>query len=170
MDDSRNTEPSALAARSACNGDPRWTRWPTEDIRAPLRAGAVATDRNASVLRRRFHNWLALDVSPDLLDDLVLAVYEAMANVVEHGYAGRPDGPGPLRLEAHRGRGHVLVTVADEGRWRTPTGERSRSRGLPLMRLLTHDVHIVAGHRGTVVRLWADVPPTPHSPPDSEPC
>lgn len=26
------------------------------------------------------------------------------------------------------------------------------------MRRLTHDVHIVTGHRGTVVRLWAEVP------------
>lgn len=160
MDDSDNSEPSAttLAARSACNGDPRWTRRSPGDIRAPLRAKVVATYRNASVLRHRFHHWLALDVSPELLDDLVLAVYEAMANVAEHGYAGRPDGPGPLRLEAHRGGGHVLVTVADEGSWRAPTGERSRSRGLPLIRRLTHDVHIVTGHQGTFVRLWAEAP------------
>lgn len=172
MDDSGNTDPSATtpAARSACNGDPRWTRRSTGDIRAPLRAGVVATHRNASVLRRRFHHWLALDVSPELLDDLVLAVYEALANVAEHGYADRPDGPGPLRLEAHRDSGHVLVTVADEGSWRAPTGERSRGRGLPLMRRLTNDVHIVAGHRGTVVRLWAEVPPARPSPPDRVPC
>ncbi len=117
----------------------------------------VATDRNASMARRRFRDWLTPDVSSDLLDDLVLAVYEAMANAVEHGYADQPDGPGPVLLLARRGSGQVQITVSDEGSWRAPTGQRFRGRGLPLMRLLTDDVHIVAGHGGTVVRLRAEV-------------
>jgi serine/threonine-protein kinase RsbW len=115
----------------------------------------VATDSNASMARRRFRDWLTLDVSSDLLDDLVLAVYEAMTNAVEHGYADQPEGP--VRLQARRGSGHVQITVSDEGSWRAPTGQRFRGRGLPLMRLLTHDVHIVAGHGGTVVQLRAAV-------------
>lgn len=117
----------------------------------------VATDRNASMARRRFRDWLTLDVCSDRLEDLVLAVYEAMTNAVEHGYADQPDEPGPVRLQARRGSGQVQITVSDEGSWRAPTGQRFRGRGLTLMRLLTHDVHIVAGHGGTVVRLRAEV-------------
>ncbi len=117
----------------------------------------VGTDRNASVARRRFRDWLALDVSSDQLEDLVLAVYEALANAVEHGYANQRDAPGPVRLHARRGAGQVVITVSDDGSWRAPTGQRFRGRGLTLMRLLTHDVHIVAGHGGTVVRLRAEV-------------
>lgn len=130
----------------------------------------VATHRNASAARRRFHDWLAVDVSSDLLGDLVLAVYEAIANAVEHSYAGQPDGPGPLRLHARRGSGQVLITVSDEGSWRAPTGERFRGRGLQLMRLLTHDLHVVAGHGGTVVCLWAEGSPAPRlvEPPASD--
>jgi serine/threonine-protein kinase RsbW len=117
----------------------------------------VATDRNASMARRRLRDWLTLDVASDLLDDLVLAVYEAMTNAVEHGYADQPHRPGSVRLQARRGSGQVQITVADEGSWRASTGQRFRGRGLALMRLLTHDVHIVSGHGGTVVRLWAEV-------------
>jgi hypothetical protein len=35
----------------------------------------------------------------DMFDDLVLAVYEAIANTVDHAYAQLPE-PGPVRLIA----------------------------------------------------------------------
>ncbi|MGB8995472.1 MAG: ATP-binding protein [Pseudonocardiaceae bacterium] len=136
---------------------PRRISEPFDDVRPPLRIHVVATDHNVSVARRRFRDWLVFDVSSNLLDDLVLVVHEAMANAVEHGYAEQPGGP--VRLHARRGRGQVLITVSDEGRWRAPTGERYRGHGLPLMRLLTHDVDVVTGPGGTVVRLWAETAP-----------
>ncbi|MGH3972929.1 MAG: ATP-binding protein [Pseudonocardiaceae bacterium] len=143
--------------------DPRWVRQPTADIRTPLRAEVVATTRNATVLRRRFRDWLVLDLPTNVVDDLVLAVYEAIANAAEHAYANHADGPGPVRLEAHRAADHVLISVSDEGRWRTPTGVGCRSRGIPLMRLLAQNVHTRCGHRGTVVHFRVELPASfPH--------
>jgi anti-sigma regulatory factor (Ser/Thr protein kinase) len=156
MDDSGNNE------------DPRWIRQPTEDVRAALRAEAVATAHNATALRRLLHDWLAVDLPTNVVDDLVLAGYEAIANASEHAYAGHTDGPGLVRLEAHRAADHILITVADQGRWRAPTGAGFRGRGIPLMRLLTQNVHTRCDHSGTVVHLRAELPPTCLSPPASD--
>jgi anti-sigma regulatory factor (Ser/Thr protein kinase) len=163
MDESSNTVPgheaTTLAARSAHNGDLHWTRQPTKDIRTPLRVEAVATAHNATALRRQFRDWLTLDLPTNVVDDLVLAVYEAIANAAEHAYLNHADGPGSVRLEAHRAADHILVTVSDQGRWRTPTDGRSRGRGISLMRLLTQHVHTRCDHRGTVVHLRVELPP-----------
>lgn len=156
------------AARFGTNGDARWASQPLEDVRAPLLVEAIATNYNTTQLRHRFHDWLALDVPIDVVDDVVLAVYEAISNTAEHAYTGHTDGPGPVRLEAHRAVHHVIITVSDEGTWRAPTGERFRSRGLPLMRLLTLDVRIVRNHDGTVVHLRAEIPPVTLPPHDGE--
>jgi anti-sigma regulatory factor (Ser/Thr protein kinase) len=139
---------------------PRWLSEPFDDVRPPLQMQMVATARNISLARRRLRDWLTVDVSSELVEDLVLAVYEAMANAVEHGYADCPHGP--VRLQARRSSAHILITVSDDGSWRVPTTDRFRGRGLPLMRLLTEDVHIAAGPAGTVVRLWAEAARTSH--------
>jgi len=139
---------------------PRWLSEPFDDVRPPLQMQTVATALNISLARRRLRDWLTVDVSSELVEDLVLAVYEAMANAVEHGYADCPHGP--VRLQARRSSAHILITVSDDGSWRVPTTDRFRGRGLPLIRLLTEDVHIAAGPAGTVVRLWAEAARTSH--------
>jgi serine/threonine-protein kinase RsbW len=139
---------------------PCWLSEPFDDVRPPLQIQMVATARNASLARHRLRDWLTADVCSELVEDLVLAVYEAMANAVEHGYADCPHGP--VRLQARRSNGHVLITVSDDGSWRAPTDDRFRGRGLPLMRLLADDVHIAAGPGGTVVRLRAEAAPAPY--------
>lgn len=128
---------------------------PGRDARPALRTEATATEHNAAELRRRFHDWLALDTAVGIVDDLVLVVYEAVANAVEHAYAGHTDGPGPVRLEAHRADGHVLITVTDAGTWRAPTGDRFRGRGLTLMRHLAQEVTVESDYNGTVVHVRA---------------
>jgi anti-sigma regulatory factor (Ser/Thr protein kinase) len=45
--------------------------------------------------------------------DLLAAVDEAAANVIEHGYLGKT--PGPLRLAAFLEPGEVRVRIEDEG-------------------------------------------------------
>ena len=64
---------------------------------------------------RRVADRLAIDVTRELLDDLALAVYEAIANMTEHAYPDHADGHGPVRLAAHRSHDGVLITIADEG-------------------------------------------------------
>lgn len=146
------TPPAGLLAHSFDNDVPR-TRPP---------GTSLSTARSATWLRHEFSAWLALDVTSELLDDLVTAVYEAAANVAEHAYADHPAGPGPVRLGAHRYYDAVQITIADDGIWRAVTGEPLRSRGLPLMRELMHEVHVDRGPGGTVVHLRTEIaPPTP---------
>ncbi|MQA15164.1 MAG: ATP-binding protein [Pseudonocardiaceae bacterium] len=133
--------------------DNRGTGRPPGDARPPLRVEEIATARSAARLRQQCHDWLILDVPSSVVDDLLLVVYEALANAAEHAYVDHTDGPGPLRLEARRTDGHILITVSDEGSWRAPTGDRFRGRGLPLMRHLAQDVRVASGHDGTVVAL-----------------
>lgn len=45
---------------------------------------------------------------------LVLAVDEACANIVEHGYAGRKPGPIGISFDAEAGR--IVMTITDRGR------------------------------------------------------
>lgn len=151
MDDSANTELGPA---------PRWTRQQGVDIRAPLRCEVVATGHNATALRRRFHDWLAVDLPPAVVGDVVLAVYEAIVNAAEHAYADHADGPGPVCLEAHRAADHLLITVSDQGHWRRPDAGGSRGRGIPLMRRLIQHTHTRCDHSGTVVHLRAELPPT----------
>lgn len=140
-------------ARSAQGAHPRLAGTSYPDARPPLRAETAATARNAAELRHQFHEWLALDTAADLVDDLGLVVYEAVANAVEHAYADCTDGSGTVRLEAHRTDGQVLIIVTDEGTWRAATGDSFRGRGLQLMRHLTDEVTIDSDRDGTVVRL-----------------
>lgn len=146
-------------AQPTRTGDLARIRPPRRSVRADLHVDAVATDRNATRLRHELADWLAVDVPPEVLDDLVLAVYEAIANAAEHAYAGHPDGPGQMLLEAYRADDHVVVVVTDWGAWRTQPHDPSRRRGVPLMRLLTQDLDIERTSDGTVVHLSADILP-----------
>ncbi len=137
-----------------------------DEARPDLHIDTLATERNASQLRRVLHDWLLIDIPDGILDDLVLVVYEALANVVEHAYVDHSDGPGPLQLRARRTDHHVVITVTDEGTWRAPTDDRFRGRGLSLMRRLIENVSIDHDHHGTVVHLLADVRIADGTPPD----
>ena len=60
---------------------------------------------------------------------LVLAIDEALANVIKHGYQGRPDQPITITLSAVKaddGRRGIAVTVRDKGRQVDPKTIRSR--------------------------------------------
>jgi anti-sigma regulatory factor (Ser/Thr protein kinase) len=129
----------------------------------PLELCALATTENAAVLRRRFRVWVGELTDADTADDLALAVYEALANVVDHAYVERGD-PGLMTLWSAvscplaTGR-DLVVTVIDEGAWRPSDGPGWRGRGLPLMRELMHATAVLSGEEGTTVQLRRRIAP-----------
>lgn len=149
-------------------GVPDWTADQAPDIRAPLTITAPADGSTASWARHEFNAWLAIDVpAGELFDDLVLAVYETLANAADHAYLDTDTGP--MQLLARRSRTALHVTVTDRGTWRTPASPTTaaptvRGRGLPLIRVLVHDVHLELGPRGTTVHLRTPLPPPAEGP------
>lgn len=140
---------------------PAWVADTVRDTRTALRLDTVADATGATRVRREFTTWLGIDVENNVCEDIVLAVYEALANAAEHAYDGHPDGPGTMWLTAHRAQRYVRVRVADRGQWRPDAGSASRGRGLELMRSLMTHVHLSSDAHGTVVQLRTAVPPSP---------
>ena len=147
------------------NAVPSWAVERVREIRDRLDVSGPATGATAASVRRAFATWLAVDLAAgDLVDDLVLVVYEALANAADHAY--RHTIAGPVRLLARRTRRAVHVTVADRGTWRAaadaePGAVAVRGRGLALIRLLMPDVHVECTPGGTTVHMRAAVPATP---------
>jgi serine/threonine-protein kinase RsbW len=136
---------------------------------APLELCALSTTEDAAMMRRRFRSWVGPLTDPDTADDLALAVYEALANVVDHAYAERGT-PGLMTLWAvvsHpllTGR-DLVVTVLDEGAWRPSNGSGWRGRGLPLMRELMHSTAVLSDDAGTTVQLRRRIAPAQQAQP-----
>ena len=97
----------------------------------------------------------ALPLSPDRRDEVILAVGEAAANVVEHAYHDAPE-PGVVDVTFWTESDALCVEVRDHGRWREPApGDLPHGYGLGivLMRRLIDCVLIHHDHRGTNVLL-----------------
>lgn len=112
-----------------------------------------ASPHEVAALRRALDAWLVdQGVPTDTQRDLVLAVSEVVANAAEHAYAF--DGVGTIRVDVRReDNGALAASVADDGRWREPSGRPERGRGLLIVRALVPEVSIAAEARGTVVHL-----------------
>jgi anti-sigma regulatory factor (Ser/Thr protein kinase) len=125
-----------------------------EAVRRSLAATLVAP----SLVRRFFRAWLdELRWPAQDSEDLVLAVSEAVSNVVDHAY---PEGsPGDVLVEAwcrpgKNGDRFVEVRVRDRGTWRPPPiWHENRRRGLQLMRACTSAMRVKGTDGGTVVEL-----------------
>ena len=104
------------------------------------------------VLRADLRHWLgSLSLSGDDVDDVLLAVGEAVTNAIEHGHSR--DGR-PIDFHAHRRGSSFDFTISDGGRWQAARpNDGQRGRGLVLMRSLMDDVTIDKGQTGTVVTL-----------------
>ncbi|MFJ7216305.1 ATP-binding protein [Amycolatopsis sp. NPDC098790] len=116
-------------------------------------------------LRRLRHDlmaWvLAAGVDEARAQDIVLASYEALANVADHAYDG--GGPGVVDLDAAVHPDRIEVIISDHGRWRTPVVDPRpvslRGRGLLLLRASADRADIASGEAGTVVTLAWDLAP-----------
>ncbi|RSM36111.1 ATP-binding protein [Amycolatopsis balhimycina DSM 5908] len=115
------------------------------------------------VLRRLRHDlmaWvLAAGVDETRAQDIVLASYEALANVADHAYDGSGSGVVDLDAAVHPDR--IEVVIRDHGRWRIPVADLRpvsvRGRGLLLLRASADRADITSGDEGTVVTLAWDL-------------
>ena len=79
-----------------------------------------------------------------LLNQVALAVTEAVSNTVRHAYAGRH--PGSIFLRASLDSATLEVTVRDEGTGIQPKPKSDgMGMGIPLMARLADDLQIVSG-------------------------
>ncbi len=105
-------------------------------------------------LRRLVHRWTRAAVADDEVgESIVLAVDEAVSNVVEHAYR---DVAGAVQvLAVPRPCGHgVAVVVEDQGIWAAPAADPGfRGRGLALIDELTDHHSLTASATGTTIRM-----------------
>jgi anti-sigma regulatory factor (Ser/Thr protein kinase) len=111
----------------------------------------------------------AIDLLPEVLDDIATAVTEAANNVVLHAYRG---DSGPLEVDIHIAAGCIEVVVRDEGvgLHHTPdyvfqeadeSGERNLELGLPVIQALADSVEFHSrASGGTEVRMEFVTPET----------
>jgi serine/threonine-protein kinase RsbW len=105
-----------------------------------------------SAIRADTRAWLgALDLAAETVDDLVLAVNEAVANVIDHAYGS---GGGSVDLRFRTEGRTVCLDITDQGVWRPPApGSDGRGHGVRVMRGVVDSVSIEHDERGTRVRL-----------------
>ncbi len=111
-----------------------------------------AEARQLSGIRAHTRAWLSnLGLDADVVSDVVMAVNEAVSNVVEHAY---PSGGGTVDLIFSAEADLVGVEVVDHGRWRTPAELGIGSGfGITIMKQVLDSVAIRRGEHGTRVQL-----------------
>ncbi|WP_245724552.1 ATP-binding protein [Micromonospora citrea] len=113
---------------------------------------------SAAAMRRDVRTSLeAVDVDPDIVQDLLLAASEAVNNAVEH--AQRPSRP-EVRVRLRVADGTVRISVRDFGTWRDRRPAMDRGRGATLMNAHA-DVRMVSTAEGTTVTIERHLPPAP---------
>lgn len=110
-----------------------------------------ADPRLGSDIRHALHDWLgSLPLSAEQVADVVLAVDEAVENVIKHAYDS--DRLGSAELVLWTEPGTLCIEVIDYGEWRAPAGDR-QGLGIPMMERLVESVVIHYDDRGTRVLL-----------------
>ena len=120
--------------------------------------------------RAAIAEWLALLHWPrDDADDLILAVNEAVTNVIEHAYPATH--PGSLGLHAWCGPGsapatrRATVTITDLGEWDHTHGAldhaNRKGHGLTVMSACTAETRVKRSAHGTTVTLISNDVPIP---------
>ncbi|MGB3771381.1 MAG: ATP-binding protein [Rhodococcus sp. (in: high G+C Gram-positive bacteria)] len=110
--------------------------------------------------RVHFGRWLEqLELDSTKTYDIILAVYEAMANVVEHAYRsqGATATPNVFDLNATLEDSRLEVAVVDHGTWSDAVPGPLRGRGLPLIETLSDDVTVASAESGTTVTMAWDI-------------
>jgi serine phosphatase RsbU (regulator of sigma subunit)/anti-sigma regulatory factor (Ser/Thr protein kinase) len=109
-----------------------------------------ARARSLTMIRRAMGRWLEdLEVPQIVHKEIVMAVHEASANVIEHAYG---PGGGTITITAKHEEDQVEVLVRDSGSWRG-SSRGDRGNGLRLMRGLMDHVKVDTSEAGTVTTL-----------------
>lgn len=112
-----------------------------------------------SVARDKVRTWLrANGWTQPHIDDMVLAINEAVSNSIEHGYGVDADdmaGIGTVELRGEITDHHITFTVRDHGKWRPPVEDpkSTRGQGIRLMRACVERVTVEGTDDGTTVVL-----------------
>jgi serine/threonine-protein kinase RsbW len=118
-----------------------------------------AEPSGVATVREELGRWLLqeFDLDSIRLNDVVLAVYEALANAAEFAYLTTATRGGvTLQVEHDSASATLTLTVTDEGRWREidPNERRlARGRGLPLIKGLADQASIDTSDAGTTVQM-----------------
>ena len=112
-------------------------------LRIPSDVGAL------DLVRDSMRTWLVgASLTGADAQDVVLAVWEACANAIEHG---GDSGTDYVDIRAELSDESVRVSIADSGRWRPPTETEDRGLGLRLISASMSSVEITEGEEGTLV-------------------
>lgn len=140
----------------------------TDPRRSPAEPDAIfvrtdtADAQTVSRFRHELSRWLRAHIALDAarLNDVLLAVNEALTNAAEFAYVGDQGAGGTMKMRArHFAADRTLsVDVFDHGHWREPDPDtpNTRGRGIPLMRALADRATIAPLSTGTEVRLRFD--------------
>jgi serine/threonine-protein kinase RsbW len=86
------------------------------------------------------------------LDDIALAVTEAVANIVRHAYPGTE--PGLIHLDAHREAGALVFSIRDDGTGPNPPSPNpGLGAGLPILAEVSDHTTIKSTSAGTHLTL-----------------
>lgn len=122
-----------------------------------FRWDGLAEPETIGEIRRAIQGWsVRAGLPADLTAELSLACYEAMANAVEHAYAGMR--PGPLHVRIGHDDEALVAVVSDQGQWRSSRSDRLHGRGLLLMEGLAKELRLTRTDAGTSVELRWPVP------------
>jgi len=101
-------------------------------------------------------------IAPDRMDDVVLAVSEAAANVVLHAYGERS---GTMTVGARIDDSRLNVLVRDHGRGIEPAADTPLlGHGFSLMAHVASSLEILGRAVGTDVLMTFDITADPHDP------
>ncbi|WP_428339661.1 SpoIIE family protein phosphatase [Mycobacterium sp.] len=104
-------------------------------------------------LRHQLSGWLrGAGVAEERVADIVLAVNEAVANSIEHGYQGRKLGK--IRVNGENDGARVDLKIIDKGQWKpAPADPGVRGRGLLLIRAVSDWLELDCTAKGTTVSI-----------------
>jgi len=105
---------------------------------------ADASDLGA--FRHRFRAWLATsELPPELQDDTILAVHEAVAAAIEHGHP-----QDTITIRASIDEDAIAIEIID-GDW--PSEDVDEALRLSLIQRCVEEIEIQPDHAGAIMRL-----------------